>query len=159
MNINIRKGDDKMSDFDLTSNQLVQPIADLFKCDANIQINNTDVSNTNPVPINNNYIAVTFQDAATPTGDGTPFVVGAYKILTVEIYGTSTTRTVTFYGKSKSGTLRALKGLNLSTWNSATSTTGSGEIWQFDITGLDYVIMNLTAVSGGNVSIKGNAIS
>ena len=102
---------------------------------------------------------ITFQDAATGTGNGTEFSVGAYRTLTIEIYGTSTSRSVTFYGKSKSGTLRALMGVRVSDFATATSTTGTGEIWQFDITGLDYVVMDLTAVAGGNVSVKGRAVA
>lgn len=102
---------------------------------------------------------VVFQDASATTGNGIEFFVDGEKSLTIEIYGTSTSRTVTFYAKSASGTVRALKGLKMSDWTSDTSTTGTGEIWQFDITGLYSVIMDLTAVSGGNVSIKGRAIS
>jgi hypothetical protein len=101
----------------------------------------------------------TFQNAATTTGNGTAFVVGSYKTITVEIYGTSASRTVTFYGKSKSGTLRAIQGVRISDFTLATSTTTTGEIWQFDITGLDYVVMDLTAVAGGNVSVKGTAVA
>ena len=101
--------------------------------------------------------AATFHTAATVAANGTDFTVGAYKTLTVEIYGTSTSRTVTFYGKSKSGTLRAISGVRLSDFTVATSTTGTGEIWQFDVTGLESVTIGLTAVSGGNVTISGNA--
>jgi hypothetical protein len=102
---------------------------------------------------------IIFQDTATTTGNGTAFEVGAYKTLTIEIYGTSSSRTVTFYGKSESGTLRAITGIKLSDFTTATSTTGTGELWQFDITGLKYVVIDLTAVAGGNVSVKGRAVS
>jgi hypothetical protein len=102
---------------------------------------------------------VTFQSAATATGNGTAFEVGIYKTLTVEIYGTSSTRTVTFYAMGKGATLRALSGVRMSDLTVAASTTGTGEIWQFDITGLDYVYMDLTAVAGGNVTVKGKAIA
>ena len=102
---------------------------------------------------------VIFHTTATVAANGTPFTVGTYKTLTVEIYGTSTSRTVTFYGKSKSGTLRAIQGVRLSDFTLAASTTGTAEMWQFDITGLDTVTMDLTAVAGGNVSIAGNAVT
>ncbi len=102
---------------------------------------------------------IVFQDASTSAGNGTSFEVGVYKTLTIEIYGTSSTRTVTFYGKGTSGTLRALMGVRMSDFSTAVSTTGTGEIWQFDTTGLEYVVMDLTAVSGGNVSVKGRAVS
>jgi hypothetical protein len=102
-----------------------------------------------------------FQDAATSSGNGSSFTVDNYKTLTVEIYGSvaNTARTVTFYGKGASGTLRALKGVNISTFTTGTNTTGTGEIWQFDITGLEYVVMDLTAITGGSVTVKGKAVA
>lgn len=106
-----------------------------------------------------NYVDATFHTTATVAANGTPISVDGFKSLTIEIYGTSTTRTVTFYGKSKSGILRAIQGCRVSDFTMATSTTGNNEIWQFDITGLDYVIMDLTAVAGGNVSIAGRMIA
>lgn len=102
---------------------------------------------------------VILHDQVITTGNGTPFTVSTYKTLTIEIYGTSSSRTITFYGKSKSGTLRLLTGINMSTFTTATNTTGTGEIWQFNITGLDYVIIDVTAVAGGNVSVKGKAVA
>ena len=102
---------------------------------------------------------VTFHDSAIIAANGTEVTVGGYKNLTIEIYGTSTTRTVTFYGKGVSGTLRALTGVNIGDLSTATSTTATGEIWQFDITGLESVVMDLTAVAGGNVSIKGRVVA
>ncbi len=107
----------------------------------------------------NDVMDVTFHDASTVAANGQPFEVKYFKSLTVEIFGTSTGRTVTFYGKGASGTLRALKGINLSTLATGTSTTGTGEIWQFDITGLHKVIMDLTAITDNNVSVKGRAVS
>jgi hypothetical protein len=101
----------------------------------------------------------TFHNAATTTGNGTAFEVGAYKTLTVEIFGTSTGRTVTFYAKGPSGTLRALMGVKISDLSTSVNTTGTGEIWQFDITGLNQIVMDLTAVTGGNITVKGRAVS
>ena len=105
------------------------------------------------------FTDVIFHDTATAISIGKRFEVKSFKTLTIEIYGTSTGRTVTFYGVGASGTSRALKGLNLGTWASATSTTGTAEIWQFDITGLNEVIMELTAITDNNVSVKGRAVS
>lgn len=103
--------------------------------------------------------SVTFHDGATVAADGETFEVGAYKTLTVEIYGTSTTRTVAFIGIGPSGSQRTIMGVKLSDLTTGTSTTGTGELWQFDITGLTTVIMDLTAVAGGNVSVKGMVVA
>jgi len=102
---------------------------------------------------------VIFHTAATTAADGTILTVGNYKTLTVEIYGTSSSRTVAFIGRGAGAADRALMGINLSDFSTATSTTGTGEIWQFDITGLTSVFMDLQAVSGGNVSVTGRVVA
>jgi hypothetical protein len=111
--------------------------------------------------MNNKYFDFTFHTAATQAANGKEFYVYDFKDLTVEIYGSedNTARTVTFYCKGPSGTLRALKGLKVSDWTSDTSTTGTGEIWQFDITGVNSVVMDLTAITGGSVTVKGRAVT
>lgn len=101
----------------------------------------------------------TFHDEATVAADGTAFTVGGHTTLTVEITGTSTSRTVDFKGAGPDGTYRSISGVNLDGLASATSTTGTGELWQFDITGLETVIMDLSAVSDGNVTVKGRAVA
>lgn len=107
----------------------------------------------------NDVLDHTFHDAATVAANGVFLEVRYFKTLTIEIYGTSTGRTVTFYGKGSGGTLRALMGVNLATLATATSTTGTGELWQFDITGLNKVYMDLTAITDNNVTVKGRAVS
>jgi hypothetical protein len=101
----------------------------------------------------------TFHNAATAAADGNSFPVGRYRTLTVEIYGTSATRTVAFMGVGPSGAAYAISGVKLSDLTTGTTTTGTGELWQFDITGLSQVIMDLTAVAGGNVTVKGKAVA
>jgi hypothetical protein len=104
-------------------------------------------------------VDVTFQDAATVAADGTVFTVGGNKTLTVEIYGTSTSRTIAFIGRGPSGVDRAIMGVRTSDFATGVSTTGSGEIWQLDITGLTSVFCDLQAVAGGSVSVKGRAVA
>ena len=106
-----------------------------------------------------NVTDVTFHDAATVAADGTVLTIGQNKTLTVEIYGTSTSRTIAFIGRGASGADRALSGVNLNGLSVATGTTGTGELWQFDITGLTSVFIDLQAVAGGNVTVKGKAVA
>lgn len=102
---------------------------------------------------------ITFHDEATVAADGLIYTVGRYKTITLEIYGTSTSRTVAFYGRGASGTDIPLLGTNFTTATMATSTTGTGELWQFEVGGLTSFYADLQAVSGGNVSIKGKALA
>jgi hypothetical protein len=107
----------------------------------------------------NSYIDVVFHSNATSTGNGIEKKVGNFKTLTIEIFGTSSSRTLTFNAKMKSGTIRAITGVRLSDMSTGTSTTGTGEIWQFDITGLESVIFPLTALAGGDLSVKGRMVT
>lgn len=103
---------------------------------------------------------VTLQDLATATGNGTPFTVGGFKVLTVEITGTSTSRTIVFEGSSVSGTYYAISGTKLTDLATANQTTGTGEVWQFDVTGLATFRARISvAPVGGNVSVKGKAVA
>lgn len=101
----------------------------------------------------------TLQNNVTTTGTGTPFTVGAYKTLTIEITGTSTSQNINFEASSISGTYYPIQGVRLSDYSMATSTTGINEVWTFDITGLQNFRANLTSVSGGNVTIQGKAVA
>jgi len=101
---------------------------------------------------------VTLQNAASAIGNGTPFTVGSYKTLTLEVTGTSTSRTVIWEAQSVSGAWYAIQGVRMSDYSMATQTTGSGEIWQFDITGLAAIRARISAVAGGNVSVRGKAV-
>ena len=102
---------------------------------------------------------ITFHNEAVVAADGTVYTLDGDKTLTVEIYGTSTSRTIAFIGRGASGADRAISGINLNGFASAINTTGTGELWQFDITGLTSVFMDLQAVAGGNVSVKGKAVA
>lgn len=102
-----------------------------------------------------------FHNAASVAANGNALKVDYWKKLLVEISGVAanTARTVTFYGKSLSGTLRAISGVKMSDLSTGANTTGTGELWQFDISGLEYVIMDLTSITGGTVTITGKAVS
>ncbi len=104
----------------------------------------------------------TFQDAIVAAADGAAFTVLGYKTLTVYISGTSTSRTIEFKALppgAAAGDYRSLMGVRLSDFATSTSTTSSNEVWQFDITGLTEVLMDCSAVAGGNVTVKGRAVA
>lgn len=102
-----------------------------------------------------NYVDLIFHDESITPNSGNEFNVGVYKTLTFEIYGTSTSRTVNFMVTSFNGSPRGLVGIKSEDGLNAISTTGTGEVWQLPIEGLKTVFFGLSAVDGGNVSIKG----
>ncbi|GBF77252.1 hypothetical protein PA598K_05788 [Paenibacillus sp. 598K] len=101
---------------------------------------------------------VTLQEAATAAGNGTSFDVGFYKTLTIEVWGTSTSRTVVYEVQSISGAWYPIQGLRIQDYAMATQTTGTGEVWQFDVTGLAAFRARISAIAGGNVSVRGKAV-
>ena len=107
----------------------------------------------------NNFADVIFHDAVSATGNGLIYSVGGYKTLTVEIFGTSTSRQVTFRARGPAGADRPLTGLRLADLVADTSTTGTAEIWQFDITGLTSILFPIASVAGGNASVCGRVVA
>lgn len=111
------------------------------------------------MPIKSTVTDVTLHNAVSTLGDGALFAVGDTKTLTIEVYGTSASRTVLFEAAGVTGTFYPIKGVRLTDFAMATQTTGTGELWQFDVTGLVQFRTKLSAVTGGNVSVKGKAVS
>lgn len=103
---------------------------------------------------------VILQNAVTTTGNGTDFVVGTNKTLRVDIFGTATARTINFYHVNSNGDTVPIQGYNISTASLATNTTGiTPETWVFEVTALNKVRMAVSAISGGNLTIKGTVVS
>ncbi len=108
-------------------------------------------------------IDVTFHSSAISPATGETFVVGGYKNLLVYITGTSNARKVDFKARppgADAGVYTNLVGFKVSDVSLpvAASTTGTDdEVWSFDISNYQEVIMSLSEVSGGTVTIKGTA--
>ena len=106
-----------------------------------------------------NVADVIFHDAVSATGNGLIYSVAGYKTLTVEIYGTSTGRQINFMARGPAGADRPITGLRISDLATDTGTTGTAEIWQFDIAGLVSVLCPIASVAGGNVSVRGRVVA
>ncbi|MEC1528506.1 phage-like element PBSX protein XepA [Bacillus spizizenii] len=102
---------------------------------------------------------IVFHDKTENIGEGNPFTVGSFKTLLIEVYGTAETSELKFWGKSLSGTKRALRGQKVDDGTFATSTKGKSEAWSFNITGFKEIVMELTALTNGNFSVRGTAVS
>lgn len=115
----------------------------------------------NPILTSNSGSAtssVILQPASSAVGVGNAFTVGSFKTLTIEIYGTSTSQTVQFQGMGPSGTPYPIVGTKLNDGTTGSQSTALSQIWRFDITGLTSFQANLTAVSGGTVTVSGTAV-
>ncbi|OPH47612.1 hypothetical protein BC351_10495 [Paenibacillus ferrarius] len=101
---------------------------------------------------------IAFHDQITSTAS-TTYNVGNYRTLIIDIFGTSSSRTINFKSIGVSGTPYPLSGVRLSDLTVASSTSSTGETWSFDVTGLDSVGIDVSAISGGDVSVKGRFVA
>lgn len=122
----------------------------------------TDPETGDPIPvIQSPSDTHVFHDDAESADDGSALIVGAYKRLLVEITGSSTDKIVAFKGTMESGVYTTIQGIRKSDYTLGTNTTGgtdiTPEIWAFDIELFNSVIMDLTSIDNGNVTVKGRA--
>lgn len=112
------------------------------------------------MPIKHEDVAdIIFLDSVSSVTSGSVFPIGRFTTVTLEITGTSTSRTINFEGSSVSGTFYQIQGTKLSDLTLASQTSGTGELWQFTVTGLVSFRTNLTAVAGGTVTVKGKGVA
>ncbi|MNN79339.1 hypothetical protein D3C81_1959700 [compost metagenome] len=72
----------------------------------------------------------------------------------MEIYGTATSIALAFKGSLASGANTPVAGVRKSDFSTGT-TGGMGEVWTIPIAGLQTFVVDLTTVTGGNVTVKG----
>lgn len=118
-------------------------------------------------PINNRMVPETvdvkveyfrFQNAVTSSGIGEPFHVRDFRTINIEIHGNSTSRLVRFVGVQGSGIRRPIMGVRLSDLKLDSQTTGTGELWQLDLSGLNLLYIEVDEVAGGTVTVEGRAV-
>ncbi|WPF77793.1 phage portal protein [Bacillus velezensis] len=105
------------------------------------------------------YTDVIFHENAAETGEGSIFSAGAWKKLLVEITGTAESGHVAFWGRSISGKNVPIRGIRSDDGTSAVGTSGTEEVWSFDIAGFKEIVMEIQSISGGSLSVKGTAFS
>jgi hypothetical protein len=104
---------------------------------------------------------VVFHSQRAAAAQGLVFENNGYNWLVVEISRDTGTSTVKFWGSQTTKVLdsmRALAGkpIHDTTQALAVSTTGTGELWFFDVRGVRYINFEVDAVSGGaKVDVKG----
>ncbi|MGF9997734.1 phage portal protein [Bacillus velezensis] len=105
------------------------------------------------------YTDVIFHENAAEAGEGSIFSAGAWKKLLVEITGTAESGHVAFWGRSISGKNVPIRGIRSDDGTSAAGTSGTEEVWSFDIAGFKEIVMEIKSISGGSLSVKGTAFS
>ncbi|ABS73626.1 phage portal protein [Bacillus velezensis] len=105
------------------------------------------------------YTDVIFHENAAEAGEGSIFSAGAWKKLLVEITGTAESGHVAFWGRSISGKNVPIRGIRSEDGTSAAGTSGTDEVWSFDIAGFKEIVMEIQSISGGSLSVKGTAFS
>ena len=105
------------------------------------------------------YTDVIFHENAAEAGEGSIFSAGAWKKLLVEITGTAESGHVAFWGRSISGKNVPIRGIKSDDGTSAAGTSGTEEVWSFDIAGFKEIVMEIKSISGGSLSVKGTAFS
>ena len=102
--------------------------------------------------------SVTIHNAATVAADGNAVDVQALSTLNLQITGTATSFNLAFLGSVDGTNYSPISAMNLKTFNLSTTAAVFNEIWQIDTSSLKYIMADLTAVSGGNVTVKTFAI-
>lgn len=102
---------------------------------------------------------VVLQNAVSAIGNGDYFEVKFFKTLNIKVTGTSQSRTVVFEAAHADGVYEQIMGIKPATFDPVNQTTENNVSFQFDVTGYTRFRARITAISGGNVSVKGNAVS
>jgi len=103
---------------------------------------------------------IVLQNAVSVVGVGSPYTLtGSEKTLVIEVTGAANTvRTVLFQVCGLSGVYYPIQGVRLSDFTVGAQSTNLGEMWQFDVTGVTGVQANLTAITGGTVTVTGRVV-
>jgi hypothetical protein len=103
---------------------------------------------------------VTLLSNVSTTGAGTPQLVGGFKSLRLEVWGTATSFTIQIQVNESngSGTYYPIQVTNLASMTLVSNITAAG-IYEIDVAGFSNVQANVTAVTGGNVSAAGKWVA
>lgn len=108
--------------------------------------------------------AIVLHNAATAAEDGTVIDVSEASTVYIEIYGTSTSKTVLFEAAGQSGRFETIHGAKNSvldpentTWatQSTTDTSVNSEWWEFNVSAFEEFKARLDSIGNGNCSIRG----
>lgn len=99
------------------------------------------------------YTCYTFQNVSTPL-ESSPITVGQGDLLTVEVSGTASSMDLVVEGCAdlNSSNYTLISGINLQDLSTIDSISANG-LYQFSVSGLGRLVLNLTSVSGGPITV------
>ena len=110
---------------------------------------------SNNIYTKSNYVDVTFHDTVTATGNGTTHLVGGFKELTLSCKGTNTSRTIEVHGVDANGVDNILPLFSVVDFSDMTTLTSKDLSVTCSVSGMVSVYAKITAIGGGNATIKG----
>ncbi|PFJ03215.1 hypothetical protein [Priestia megaterium] len=102
---------------------------------------------------------VILQEAAETSNDGEPFNVGSFRTITQRISGTATNRTIIFEFSMDGQNWEECTGMRLNGMEMSSQVTGNNETWSFEVPGIYQFRARVAEVIGGNVTVKGTAVT
>jgi len=104
-----------------------------------------------------------FQNESTVTGNGFPFIISFNQnsggVLCLEIDGTATSYSVVFEAAGNIGNYHAIYAYDESNKILiSTATEATGKLFTFDISAKSAIRTRISAISGGNLTIKGRVV-
>ena len=102
----------------------------------------------------------TIQNAQTIIGDGDYIITNTIDTLVLSISGTSTSFTINFTASLDGVNYGLFEGNKLGNSSILANTTSTiGELWEFDVSGVNYFKAKLTAIANGNITAIGNGLN
>lgn len=103
---------------------------------------------------------IIMHDAQTTVSEGKYIICNNSTSLIISLGGTSTSFSCSFYGSLDDKTYFLYEGSKLGDSSILLNTTTTiNEGFEFDVSGILYFKVKITAISNGNVTITGNAIN
>ena len=103
------------------------------------------------------YTDVIFHENAAEAGEGSIFSAGAWKNFSSK--SPARLSRMSRFGEIHLGKNVPIRGIRSEDGTSAAGTSGTDEVWSFDIAGFKEIVMEIKSISGGSLSVKGTAFS
>lgn len=91
------------------------------------------------------------------SGASATYKISGDAYVQLEVYGSATAGTATFFTIGRSGEERAITGVKQAD-NTSSATGVKGDVLKFDVTFAEQLVVRLSGVTGGTLSVNGKAV-